>query len=60
MSFPIIRNDPPGAGANQGRSTFAPDMPAYFHLSRDPEGREIVWTLAGDVDPAKPGLSKER
>ena len=56
----IVPFDPPGAGANQGRRTLAPDMPAYFHLSRDPEGREIVWTLAGDVDPAKPGPSKER
>lgn len=28
--------------------------PAYFHLSRDPEGRDIVWTLSRDVDPARP------
>jgi hypothetical protein len=28
--------------------------PAYFHLSRDPEGRDIVWTLRRDVDPARP------
>ena len=56
----IVPFDPPGASANQGRRTFAPDMPAYFHLSRDPQGRDIVWTLAGNVDPAKPGPSKER
>lgn len=28
--------------------------PACFHLSRDPEGRDIVWTLARDVDPDRP------
>lgn len=27
---------------------------AYFHLSRDPAGKDIVWTLAGDVDPQHP------
>lgn len=56
----IVPFDPPGASTGQGRRTFAPDMPAYFHLSRDPQGRDVVWTLAGDVDPAKPGPSKER
>ncbi len=56
----IVPFDPPGTGANPGRRTLAPDMPAYFHLSRDPQGRHIVWTLAGDVDPAKPGPAKER
>ena len=34
---------------------FAPGKPAFFHLTRDPEGRDIAWTLAGSVDPAKPG-----
>ena len=34
---------------------FAKNKPAWFQLSRDPEGRDIVWTLAGDVDPAQPG-----
>lgn len=28
------------------------DLPARFTLSRDPDGRDIVWTLDGDVDPA--------
>lgn len=56
----IVPFDPPGASADKRRKTFAPDMPAYFHLSRDPQGRDVVWTLAGDVDPAKPGPSKER
>lgn len=55
----IVPFDPaPAGGANarapQAHGTFAPDAPAYFHLSRDPQGRDIVWTLAGDVDPAKP------
>ena len=36
----------------EGRE-FAPDKPAYLHLSRDPQGRDVVWTLAGDVDPAR-------
>jgi hypothetical protein len=51
----IVPFDPPGASTASGRRTLAPDMPAYFHLSRDPQGRDVVWTLAGDVDPAKPG-----
>lgn len=36
------------------RNAFSPGMSAHFHLSRDPEGREVVWTLAGDVDPQAP------
>ncbi len=50
----IVPFDPPGASADRKRKTFAPDRPAYFRLSRDPQGRDVVWTLAGDVDPAKP------
>ncbi|TWI04637.1 zinc carboxypeptidase [Luteimonas cucumeris] len=49
----IVPFDPPGTPAGN-RKTFAPDLPAYFHLSRDPQGHDVVWTLAGDVDPAKP------
>ena len=37
---------------------FAKNKPAWFQLSRDPEGRDIVWTLAGDVDPARPGPAR--
>src|SRR5690606_25003031 len=33
---------------------FARPQPARSNLSRDPEGRDVVWTLAGDVDPASP------
>src|SRR5690606_17587845 len=33
---------------------FTSGAPACFHLSRDAEGRDIVWTLARDVDPAHP------
>jgi hypothetical protein len=50
----IIPFDPPGQAAATGRRILAPDMPAYFHLSRDRHGKDIVWTLAGDVDPATP------
>ena len=56
----IVPFDPPGTSADQARRTLAPDMPAHFHLSRDPQGRDVVWTLAGDVDPAKPGPAKVR
>lgn len=28
--------------------------PARFALSRDPEGRDVVWTLDEDVDPSSP------
>jgi hypothetical protein len=28
--------------------------PAYLHLSRDPEGQDIVWTLRRDIDPVHP------
>ena len=50
----IIPFDPPNADVGQARGAFAPGIPAYFHLSRDPQGRDVVWTLAGDVDAAKP------
>ena len=56
----IVPFDPPGKPAGKAPRTLAPDMPAYFRLSRDPQGRDVVWTLAGDVDPAKPRPSKER
>ena len=46
---------PPGAPAQARHGALLPDMPAYFHLSRDPQGLDVVWTLAGDVDPAQPG-----
>lgn len=50
----IVPFDPPGTVAGDGRHIFKTRSPAYFHLSRDPEGRDIAWTLAGDVDPEKP------
>lgn len=49
----IIPFDPPGA-TPRAHPTLGPGMPAYFHLSRDPQGRDVAWTLAGDVDPAHP------
>ena len=51
----IVPFDPPGAPAGDTPRAFGTDMPAYFHLSRDPQGHDIVWTLAGDVDPEQPG-----
>jgi hypothetical protein len=50
----IVPFDPPGA-PHPAQPILKPGMPAYFHLSRDPQGRDVVWTLAGDVDPAHPG-----
>lgn len=40
------------------RKTFSPGMSAHFHLSRDPEGRDVVWTLAGNVDRARPAPAR--
>jgi hypothetical protein len=31
----------------------APGKPALFRLSRDPEGRDVVWTLERDLDTAQ-------
>ena len=52
----IVPFAPPGASVEDRRKAFGPGVPAYFHLSRDPQGQEVVWTLAGDVDPATPSL----
>src|SRR3546814_11489602 len=56
----LVPFDPPGTDAHGERRTLAPDMPAYFHLSRDPQCRAVVWPLAGAVDPAQPGHSAHR
>ena len=53
----IVPFDPPEAnagGSAQERKAFGPGTPAYFRLSRDPDGRDVAWTLAGDVDPQQP------
>jgi hypothetical protein len=42
------------AGGHVPHGRIVTGAPAYFHLSRDPEGRDIVWTLRRDVDPARP------
>ena len=47
----ILPFDPPGQSEADKHEPFGPGSPAYFHLSRDPQGRNIVWTLAGDVMP---------
>jgi len=44
----------PGAPVPVRADRLAPRTPAWFQLSRDPAGRDVVWTLAGDVDPARP------
>src|SRR5690606_21538527 len=44
----------PGTSAHARSGRLQPDLPAYCHLSRDPQGLDVVWTLAGDVDPAQP------
>lgn len=43
---------PRGARAGDAAKVIAVDAPAYFRLSRDPGGKDIVWTLAADVDPS--------
>lgn len=40
--------------SNSGQARINNGAPAYFHLSRDAAGKDIVWTIAGDVDPARP------
>ena len=50
----ILPFAPPGASSSTQERALAPEQPAYFHLSRDPQGRNIVWTLAGSVDPKQP------
>jgi hypothetical protein len=50
----VVPFDAPGADATQEAQAFGPGKAAYIRLSRDPEGREVVWTLAGDVDPRQP------
>ena len=42
---------PPAGNAASRPPALLPGAPARFVLSRDPEGRDVVWTLAGDVDP---------
>ena len=49
----IVPVSAPGADASPRTYPIEPRVPAFFHLSRDPQGTEIVWTLAGDVDPAR-------
>lgn len=46
--LPIADND-----GKPGRR-IASGAPARFHLARDPEGRDVAWTLDGDVDPQRP------
>jgi len=50
----IVPFHPSGPTAGRGTPAFGTGTAAHFHLSRDPEGRDVVWTLAGDIDPAQP------
>ncbi|MEZ0469520.1 M14 family zinc carboxypeptidase [Luteimonas salinilitoris] len=50
---PIEAAPAPGA-ESRTPAGIAVGGPAYFHLSRDAAGSDIVWTLAGDVDPQRP------
>lgn len=45
---------PQKPGSRTSRAQISNGAPAYFNLTRDAAGKDIVWTLAGDVDPAKP------
>lgn len=40
------------AGAGVAGVQIAPGAPAHFRVSRDPEGRDVVWEFRGDVVPA--------
>jgi hypothetical protein len=39
-------------GAGVAGVQIAPGAPAHFWVARDPEGRDLVWELRGDVVPA--------
>jgi hypothetical protein len=39
------------AAPGQPGPQLAPGAPAHFVVSRDPEGRDVVWEVRGDVDP---------
>src|SRR5690606_1602663 len=56
----IVPFHPPGPTAGRGTPAFGTGTAAHFHLSRDPEGRDVVWTLAGDIDPAQPAPCARR
>ena len=56
----IVPFHPPGPTAGKPPATLASGAPAYFHLSRDPLGRDIAWTLAGAIDSADNGPGKQR
>lgn len=42
------RSGPVGVAGVQ----IAPGAPAHFRVARDPEGRDVVWEMRGDVVPA--------
>ena len=44
----------PGKDATGASCRIATGAPACFHLSRDPEGRDVVWSLVRNLDLAQP------
>lgn len=44
----------PGKDESGAPCRIATSTPACFHLSRDPEGRDVVWSLLRNLDPAQP------
>lgn len=44
----------PGKDDAGATCRIATGTPACFHLSRDPEGREVVWSLLRNLDPSQP------
>ncbi|MGY0503694.1 M14 family zinc carboxypeptidase [Luteimonas sp. e5] len=49
---------PPDGPAQVTSRALLPAAPACLSLSRDAEGRDVVWTLLRDVDPRQPAPSR--
>ncbi len=45
---------PPGDDEEAPLQPLVPDAPACLQLSRDASGRDVVWKMLRDVDPAQP------
>ena len=45
---------PSVAARQEAKPALVPDSPACLRMSRDRTGRDVVWTLLRDVDPAQP------
>ncbi|KAF1692321.1 peptidase M14 [Pseudoxanthomonas koreensis] len=51
---------PDTGAASDAPCRIAINAAACFHLARDPEGRDQVWTLRYDLDPARPVPDADR